>query len=316
MVKVNDYFDVGYGNNLPLSALEENNDGINFVSRISKNNGVSAKVKIIKGEKLNPPMTITVAVGGSVMESFLQAFPYYTGYHILVLSPKIKLDERQLLFYCLCLRYNKYKYSYGRQANRTLKEIEIPSVKELPSWLEDSKYPNIPDTNPIENKNIDLKKHKWKRFKISDLFYIEKGERIVKNNRTNGDIPLITATSENNGVVNFLSFEDFKNKKKVFENKITVDMFFNVFYHDYKYFSDDNVHTLIPKFEESNQYVLIFITSILRKLSYKYDYGRQLRLRRIELEEIELPVNEVGKPDWKFIENYIKTLNYSKGLLD
>ena len=49
MCKVIDLFDVEYGRNLELNSLEIDPNGINFVSRTSKNNGVSAKVKPILG---------------------------------------------------------------------------------------------------------------------------------------------------------------------------------------------------------------------------------------------------------------------------
>ena len=106
-VVVKDYFDVKYGNSLSLSNLKQSKQGYNFISRTSKNNGVSSKVKLIENEKFNPPNTITVAVGGSVMESFLQKKPFYTGYHILVLHPKIKLSEVQLLYYCYLIFLNQ-----------------------------------------------------------------------------------------------------------------------------------------------------------------------------------------------------------------
>ena len=89
-------------------------------------------------------------------------------------------------------------------------------------------------------------------------------------------------------------------------------MFFNVFYHDYKYFSDDNVHTLLPKFHVENHFVFLFLVAVLKQLQYKYDYGRQLRLRRIELDKIKLPVDENGLPDWDFMGRYVQSLPYSK----
>ncbi|MCZ9892481.1 restriction endonuclease subunit S [Brachyspira hyodysenteriae] len=91
------------------------------MSRGAKNNGVAARVKLLNNMKLNKSNTISVAVSGSVLEAFLQKEPYYTGYHIFILEPKLELSDIEMLFYCMCIRANKYKYNYGRQANRTLK---------------------------------------------------------------------------------------------------------------------------------------------------------------------------------------------------
>ncbi len=152
---------------------------------------------------------------------------------------------------------------------------------------------------------------KWEWFNIKSIFEIDKGERLVKTERIEGDIPLITASSKNNGIVNFLSKETFKEKKKIFNKKITIDMFFNVFYQDEKYFSDDNVHTLIPKFNKNSLYVMLFILTILRQSAYKYGYGRQLRIKRLELEKIKLPVDKKNNPDWQFMEDYMKKTSKS-----
>ena len=73
--KVKDLFSVRYGVNLELNALIRDPCGVNFVSRTSKNNGVSAKVRPLPHIAPLPAGTITVAGGGSVMEAFLQISP-------------------------------------------------------------------------------------------------------------------------------------------------------------------------------------------------------------------------------------------------
>ena len=168
--------------------------------------------------------------------------------------------------------------------------------------------------NKNSNKKMSLDIKKWKWFNLGNLFTFEKGERLTKLDRISGDIPLITASENNNGIAGFISLENFENKKKIFENKITIDMFFNVFYHDYKYFSDDNIHTLIPIKFELNKYNALFLVTVLSKLKYKYAYGRQVRLMRLPFEKIKLPVDKKGNPDWQFMENYIKSLPYSVSL--
>jgi hypothetical protein len=41
--------------------------------------------------------------------------------------PKYKMEVFEMLFYANCIRANRYKYNYGRQANKTLKDILVPS---------------------------------------------------------------------------------------------------------------------------------------------------------------------------------------------
>lgn len=39
--------------------------------------------------------------------------------------------------------------------------------------------------------------------------------------------------------------------------------------------------------------------------------GKQ-RIERMRKSKIKLPIKDNEKPDWKFMEDYIKSLNYSK----
>lgn len=130
LVKVSELFEVKYGVNLELVNLEEcsphEKDAMFFVSRTEKNNGVSAIVKRIEDVEPNPPHTISVAGGGSVLSSFYQAYPYYSGRDLFYLEPKNMMTNEEMLFFAYCLHLNKYKYNYGRQANKTLKEIVVP----------------------------------------------------------------------------------------------------------------------------------------------------------------------------------------------
>lgn len=130
-------FDVVYGTNMELVALEKAVGGksVNFVSRTSKNNGVSARVKTVKNIKPIEGPVLSVAGGGSVLETFLQLEPFYSGRDLFYLKPKISMTEEELFFYCTCIRANMFRYSYGRQANKTLKELAIPDMASIPDWV-------------------------------------------------------------------------------------------------------------------------------------------------------------------------------------
>lgn len=138
---VDNLFEVIYGTNLELVAMKKatNGQGINFVSRTSKNNGVSAKVQKEKGlEPIYGPV-LSVAGGGSVLETFLQVDPFYSGRDLFYLKPRVAMTEEELLFYCTCIRANMFRFSYGRQANKTLKELVLPDLVAIPSYVYGSK---------------------------------------------------------------------------------------------------------------------------------------------------------------------------------
>ena len=132
---VKDLFEVRYGVDLELNSMEQTPKGINFVARTSKNNGVTARVLPIPWISPNPAGSISVAAGGSVMESFLQKEPYYSGRDLFCLIPRVEMSDAVKLFYCMCLRHNKFRYSYGRQANETLKDLQIPVLEDIPEYV-------------------------------------------------------------------------------------------------------------------------------------------------------------------------------------
>lgn len=136
-VELASLFDVKYGVNLELNALERDPSGVNFVSRTEKNNGVSARVVRLEEVVPLPAGTVTVAGGGSVLASFLQPEEYYSGRDLYYLTALAEMSAQQKLYYCCCIRLNRYRYSYGRQANRTLKSLLVPALSEIPDWVDE-----------------------------------------------------------------------------------------------------------------------------------------------------------------------------------
>ena len=60
-----------------------------------------------------------------------------------------------------------------------------------------------------------------------------------------------------------------------------------------------------------NAYSALFLTTIINKEKYRFNYGRKWDKELMESSKIKLPINEQGEPDWQWIEDYIKGLPYS-----
>ncbi|MDR2194123.1 MAG: restriction endonuclease subunit S [Treponema sp.] len=73
-------------------------------------NGVIAIIKTVDTITPFPAGYITVALGGSVLSSFVQYKPFYTGFHVMVLEPKKEMRLEEKLFYCHCIKMNAYRY--------------------------------------------------------------------------------------------------------------------------------------------------------------------------------------------------------------
>ncbi|MDR3058158.1 MAG: restriction endonuclease subunit S [Prevotella sp.] len=313
MKKLNDLFDITYGVNLELNALIRCtiNDkyAVKFVSRTSKNNGISAIVEKRADVDPIPSGTITVAMGGSVLETFLQSTPYYSGRDIIYLTPKVEMSEQVKLYYCACIRVNKYRYNYGRQANKTIKDILIPDISEIPEYVFQSEildYSNL--KNSLKDDEIRLFTKNWKKFRYDDLFNIKKGKRVTKVDMIQGNTPFISATDENNGI------REYSGLINLFpSNTITVSYNGSVgeaFYQEQPYWASDDINILYPKFK-LNKFIAMFIITIIRSEKYRFNYGRKWHKERMDASIIKLPVMEDNSPDWSFMEKYIKSLPYS-----
>jgi type I restriction enzyme M protein len=241
--------------------------------------------------------------------------------HTTLLTKKIKKEDEWIIQAHKKTDYSKLS---DDDFKKTVKQYVIfdtklkfnllfKNIDEL-SFMEILTQNNITSAS-VNSQQIDLKSITWKEFTVDELFTIHKGERLTEADRVVGDIPLITASSYNNGITSFIDYETFKDKKELHESQVTVDMFGSVFYHNYKYFSDDNIHTLILKDRILiSEFSKLFLVCILNKMSLKYGFGRQVRIQRLKSENIKLPILKNGYPDWFFMENYMKSLPYSSNI--
>ncbi len=313
MIKVSDLFDVRYGVNLELNKLELDSHGVNFVSRTAKNNGVSARVKLIEGVTPLEAGLITVAGGGSVLETFLQPEPFYSGRDLYYLRQKVDLTNAQKLYYCLCIRSNKYRYNYGRQANRTLGDIVVPIPSDLPKWVSSEK---IEDYSHVQGRVLsgdvdNLQTQKWKWFRYDTLFEIKKGKRLTKQHMVQGETLFIGSTDTKNGLTARIG-------QAPIHSQNTISISYNgsvaeAFYQPEPYWATDDVNVLYPKFS-LNPFIGLFLCTVIKQEKYRYNYGRKWHLGRMNESLIKLPATTDGTPDWRYMENYVKHLHFSAGV--
>ena len=300
MTKVNDLFEVNYGVNLELNALKLDPKGINFVSRTKKNNGVSAKVEKINNIEPIPAGTISVAGGGSVMESFLQSEPYYSGRDLYYLIPKVKLSDAQKLFYCQCLRLNKFKFSFGRQSNSTLKELSIPSVEELPTWVNST---SLRDYEKLILKNLSSRmeitaqvSNKIELVELTRLFTLKNGlgsnfvTRSLKQ-ETENHIPYLRPSYRQETSIDAYINKLFVEEEYIFPKETLYVSTDGQGSHSYAYVSvfefvpNSNITVLLPK-RKMNIQEKLFYSNCISRNRYKFSYGRKPKGDRLKMIKI------------------------------
>ena len=146
----------------------------------------------------------------------------------------------------------------------------------------------------------------WVSFKLEDLFEAIVGDvDLQKKDFTEQGIPVISAGTTNNGVVGYTE----KEARIVPENTITVDMFGNVRYRDFKYklATHGRVFALKSK-TDLTENAGLFLEEILSKHLVNFSYSRMCNWNKIKDIEIKLPSVESEEPAWKYMDDYIKEL--------
>jgi hypothetical protein len=316
MKTIDDLFDIKYGINLELNACEitQDKDGINFVARTAENNGVVAKVKPIANKTPQPAGVLTCASGGSVLSTFVQTKPFYSGRDLYILTPKNEIRLEEKLFYCHCIKMNAYRYRYGRQANKTLKNIELP---DLPDWLKTYTidYSRI-ETN-IEKRELPLDISKWKRFKIGAIFNFKRGKGITKEEIENniGLIPCVQSGETNRGIIGHMNSLFINDKFHTYISAPFLSLARSgtsgcVNIQNKDSYVGDSVYALKLR-DNENIHIYLFFETILNLERYRYTYGRKVVIEKYVEQFISLPATIAGEPDWVFMENYIKALLHS-----
>lgn len=315
LVPLKELFHIQYGNQFDLNKMDiSENSEINFISRSSQNMWIVAKVEEYNNKKPFEPWLITVTLWGSyLLSSFVQQKPFYTAQNIKILKPKREMSDIEKLYYCFCIKANRFKYtSHGREANSTLDELLVP--ESMPKERQSLKIERLNTLNKkaIVNENYELVVWSWEAFSLSELFDItwSKTTSIIElvEDYWIWKYPFITTQATNNGVEWFYDYWTEKG------NSLTIDsaVLWYCSYQPLNFSASDHVEKLTPKFL-MDKYIALFLTTILNKEQYRYNYWRKASQTRLKERSIKLPSRD-WQPDWDFMRNFIKSLPYSASL--
>lgn len=313
-MKVSELFDVDYGNSLALNQLEQVDEdaGIPFVSRTAQNNGVVAWVRPLPDVEPFPAGRVTVCLRSRnhALASFVQMRPFYTAYHLFVLTPKRSMNVRERLWWAMCIEHNRYRYNFGRQANRSLANIDLPDS--IPEWVKEVAAPSI-STAAIVEESVELPPaESWAPFWLEDLFIVHRGRSVVRRDAVRGSTPLVTASSRNNGVSAFIAAPPDHPA-----GRITVCSNGSVgeaFVQSLPFVATADVSILEPRLRMSPE-AQHFVCALIRREKYRFNYGRKWPAAKIASSKIRLPVSKDDSPDIVLMERYMRSLPLSAAAL-
>ncbi|MCR2066367.1 restriction endonuclease subunit S [Campylobacter helveticus] len=331
--QVKDILSIHNGKGITTEEIEENAGDFAVVQSGEENNGVLGKIDLnyckLKGYIYTEKPCLTVARSGSAGFVSFQKNGCVVGdsAKILLLPDEVAKTEIYLFLHSI-LTANRFKYDYGRKVTeyKYMNDyIDLPTLikgrKKVPDFEFMENYIKSLHYKPLTTKNrpenaLPLNIEKWGEFSLNSLFEVVLSKGDIKIDEVeSGLIPLVSSGETNNGVVGYIDSRG-DGKAEIFKgNTITIDMFCNAFYQkdDFYAVSHGRVNILKPKFI-LNQYIAIFIITLIHQNKYRYSYGRALYSDEAKKMTIKLPINHKGEPDFEFMENYIKSLPYGDRL--
>ncbi len=300
---------------------------INLVSSGTTNNGIvkrideagDGKAEIFEGNCLTLDM---------FCNCFYQDEKFYSVSHgrVNILLPKFEFNEQIGIFIATILNKEQYRFSYGRAVYNSFAEniiIKLPvDINGNPNWKfmidfieelqlrERESNENLKNSiKTINNNPLSFDTEQWSEFLINDLFEITGSKTTsIEELETcgHGKYPYVTTKATNNGVDGFF---DCKTEEG---NCLTIDSAVLGYctYQELPFTASDHVEILRPRFK-MNQYIAMFLVTLINRDTYRYSYGRKRSQKQIKRATIKLPIDLYGKPNWSFMEKYIRSLPFA-----
>lgn len=330
---VADLFEIINGKGITTEEIENNPGNFEAVQSGEGNNGVMGCISKSycrnKGYSYCEEACLTVARSGT---------SGYVSFHengcvvgdsakILLLREQKAKSTKVYLFLQTLLSANRFKYTYGRKVTEDLYSktiIKLPITADgKPDWCWMESYVDSLHSEPLttgnETNNVNsLEVGNWREFYVGELFdsiykvasYHDDELTSVSIGNKNA-IAYVTRTDQDNGVKSLVCDIGLANIES--GNAIVIgDTTSTISYQPSPFVAGE--HIIAARAGWLNKFTGLFITCLLRQERYRYSYGRAYKLDLIRNTKLKLPVMPDGKPDWQFMENYIKSLPYGDRL--
>lgn len=315
-----------------LTAINNLNNGIRYITRTGINNGCEMIVDISSVDKNYIQKGNAITVGDTTATCFYQSDKFITGDHMVVVRADW-LNEILGLYIVTILNREQYKYSYGRaflmeRIKNTLIKLPIKlNADRTPLFDGSKKYSEegyIPDWEWMEHyikslhykylttKNVtsityELKTNEWKFFFLKDICSITMGNKMDYTAMSVDDpsVNFVGRSADNNGVAGKVDL--VIDDKGIFVKPykagcITVALggsLGSAYLQVEDFYTSQNVSVL--EFEEgvSDSAKLFITTCIMNESKYKYfPFGRELNTHIRTDFGFALPIkrNFEGKP--------------------
>lgn len=302
---------------------------IPYVTRTDLNNGIAMYVTRDQDEKYITNKGNVISIGLDTQTIFYQPNEFYTGQNIQILSHE-KLNEDIARYLIPLLKVQLSKFSWGGNG-ATLKRLNNSRImlpineNDEPDW----EYMECEGKNLYSNQIFKLRNYlenkiktlsipkeveeltnkKWLPFEIEEVSTILSGKDIYARERVEGNLPYITSGASNNGIGYFVGNDNSSKSKDIISVNRNGAVGY-AFYHPYEALFGNDTRRVIPNYK--NKYSSLFLSHMITMQKEKYGYGLKMGSARLKRQKIMLPVDKENQPDWKFMENYMKQVEFNQ----
>lgn len=222
---------------------------------------------------------------------------------------KLKYDDEWLPEAYVDTNYKKLKTKHF-----------ISTIKDYATFLFSSQQINSVSNESLVDTTININFENWNLFSLgnNNFFEIKRAKGVKVNDYEKGNaIPFVTTTALNNGIIKYIdSVQDKLDLNP--NNVVTIANNGSVgesFYQNCDFLATSDVTILKIKDYLMNQYIGMFLATMIKWEKFRFNYGRKWGLDRMRDTLILLPcIEKNGKkiPDFDFMEKFIKSLPFSK----
>lgn len=166
----------------------------------------------------------------------------------------------------------------------------------------------------LEYKDIPaLDEKEWKEFRIGELFEVSRPKARNKDDYDMGDVPFVASGAMNNGVMKCCKMREGEQLDA--GNCITVSpVDGSSFYQPMDFLGRGGAGSSILMLRNNglNLFRGEFMARMIQQTCSKYNYGHMGNKDSIKRECVMLPVDNDGKPDYAYMEQYVKNMMLRK----
>lgn len=306
------------------------------MGRTFDNNGIQGEIekRIFEPNEAN---TITATVIGNYKYVKFQKEPYYCSQNINKLTPKLSRWNQTIAYFIIPSIQMFVSQYNGQQSGYTLNDIKkhkifLPQNESedidfdfMETFIAELKSQHMADLksylsvtglknyNLTQEEEIAIKKFNniiWEQKKVPDVFVVRNTKSILSRDIefNNGNIPYLSASSENNGITSYISYDEnlIDEGNCVFIGGKT----FVVSYQEEDFFSNDshNLALYLQDNEHRNKDTQLFLATCIEKsLQHKYTWDDSISNTKIQKDNVFLPMSgEIV--DFEFMNIFIRAV--------